>query len=89
MPWPKNGIPPSLRPYTDLIVTVEPIGNCVCGLKEPLVLWADASGVARSAPKAKRSIIPVVVDFVIFCIKFINYDAPWLFCIYKAMYVYC
>ena len=63
----KNGIPPPPRPYTDVTVTVEPIGNCVCGLKEPLVLCADASGVvARSPAKAKSSRIPVVVDFVIF-----------------------
>jgi hypothetical protein len=66
----KNGIPPP-RPYTDLTVTVEPIGNCVCGLKEPLAVCADVSGVvARSPAKAKSSRIPVVVDFIIFCINF-------------------
>jgi len=72
MPGLKNGIPPP-TPDTDVTVTVEPIGNCVCGLKEPLALCADVSGVvARSPAKAKSSIIPVVVDFVIFCINFTN-----------------
>ena len=63
MPGLKNGMPPP-RPYTELTVTVEPIGNCVCGLKEPLALDADAIGVvARSPANANSSRIPVVVDF--------------------------
>ena len=70
MPGLKNGIPPP-RPYTDWTVTVDPIGNCVCGLKEPLVLCADTSGVVATSPvKAKSSRIPVMVDLVIFCINF-------------------
>ena len=73
MPELKNGIPPPPTPYTDVTVTVEPIGNCVCGLKEPLAVCADASDVvARSPVKARTSRIPVVVDFDIFCINFTN-----------------
>jgi len=72
MPGLKKGIPPP-RPYTELIVIVEPIGNCVCGLKEPLVLCADASRVVAISPaKANSSRIPAVVDFIIFCINFTN-----------------
>jgi len=71
MPEPKKGIIPPPTPDTEVIVTVEPIGNCVCGLKEPLALCADASEViARSPAKARTSKIPAVIDFDIFCINF-------------------
>ena len=65
----KNGMPPP-RPFIELMVTVEPIGNCVCGLKEPFVLDADDNGVtARSPPKAKSSRIPAVVGLTNFSIN--------------------
>jgi hypothetical protein len=72
MPGLKNGIPPP-SPDIEVMVIVEPMENCVCGLKEPLVLCAHAGVVVDTSPtKAKRSSIPVVVDFVIFCVNFIS-----------------
>lgn len=66
-----NGIRPPPTSDTDVTVTVEPMGNCVCGLKEPLVLCAAASGVAARKPaKAKSITIPAVLVLVIFCINF-------------------
>jgi hypothetical protein len=52
------------RPCSELMVTVYPIGNCVCGLKEPLVLCANARGIVARSPAKAKSRIPFVVDFV-------------------------
>ena len=38
------------NPYTEVMVTVEPFGNCVCGLKEPETACADALLVVTQSP---------------------------------------
>ena len=37
------------NPYTEVMATVDPFGNCDCGLKEPETTCADAS---LAVPKA-------------------------------------
>lgn len=60
-------------PYTELMVTVEPTGNCVCGLKEPETAWADALLVVAQTPATVnvRRIPAMSEYFMVFCI-FLN-----------------
>ena len=59
-------------PYTEVIVTVEPTGNCVCGLKEPEAACAEALlVVAQSAATVNVRRIPAMREyFMVFCILF-------------------
>jgi hypothetical protein len=59
-------------PYTEVMVTVEPTGNSVCGLKEPEAACADALLVVTQSPATVnvRRIPAMREYFMVFCIFF-------------------
>lgn len=63
-------------PYTEVIVTVEPNGNCVCGLKEPETACADALLVVTQSPATVNVKRTAATNeyFMVFCIFFYSLE---------------